>query len=322
MEQPAKRLCDGLKVQEVPKASAETNDADGTARGPVEAPASTKPAAAAAHANSEPNDTDGTARGSVEAPASTEPAAAAGHADIVPARSLPPLSPLQICQQVPLLPENYTQTNAATLVMRPVNDTVQIELATHVEASNTLRTDPVHADPTTRAVSQDNNMHADPIRSDRPPSLQPDLANHRRSEPPMEAPHDPEVRPVYDPCPRGPLVPRYGPGFTRYPQSNYYHDPHAMHRAPQLPHGPQPRPHQHQPTHGPPRQPPHGPQPQYHNGGYHDAPYHDSRDGYDGYVDSYWHPPSSAYFGLGGRYQHGYGREYPNEYPEDPEDGG
>ncbi|KAG2069898.1 hypothetical protein BDR04DRAFT_1156055, partial [Suillus decipiens] len=311
IEQPAKRLRDGPKVREVPKASAEPNDAEGTTRGSEEAPASTEPVAVAGHVDSERNDADGTARGSAEAPASTEPAATAGHPDSVPVRSLPPLSPSQIRQQIPSLPENYIQT----------------EPATRVVASNTLRTDPVHTDPTTRTASQDNTMHTDPIHSDCPPSLQPDLtptlaSNHGRSEPAMEIPHDQEVRPMYDPRPRGPLPPRYGPGFTRYPQSDYYHDPHAMHRAPQLPHGPQPRPHQHQPTHGPPHQPSHGPQPQYHNGGHHDAPYHDSRDGYDGYVDSYWHPPSSAYFGPGGRYQHGYGREYPNEYPEDLEDGG
>lgn len=96
-------------------------------------------------------------------------------------------------------------------------------------------------------------MHADPIRSDHPPSLKPVLAptlagNHGRSEPAMEVQHDPEVRPIYDPCPRGALLPHYGLGFTRYPQSDYYHNPRAMHRAPQLPHGSQPRPHQHQPT--------------------------------------------------------------------------
>ncbi|KAG2115162.1 uncharacterized protein F5147DRAFT_649568 [Suillus discolor] len=44
-------------------------------------------------------------------------------------------------------------------------------------------------------------------------------------------------------------------------------------------------------------------------------------DGYDSYVETYWHPPSSAYFGPGGRYQHGYGCEYHNEYPKDQEDG-
>ncbi|KAG2112487.1 hypothetical protein BD769DRAFT_1674100 [Suillus cothurnatus] len=289
----------------------ELNDTEGTTRGSEEAPTSTEPVAVAGHVDSEQNDADGTSRGSAEAPVSTKPAATTGHADSVPAHSLPPLSPSQICQQIPSLPENYIQTKPATCVV----------------ASNTLRTDPIHADPTTCAASQDNTMHTDPIRSDRPPSLQPDLmptlaSNHGHSEPAMEIPHDQEVRPMYDPCPRGPLPLRYGPGFTQYPQSNYYHDPRAMHHTPQLPHGPQPHPHQHQPTHGPPHQPSHGPQPQYHNGGYHDAPYHNSRDGYDGYVDSYWHPPSSAYFSPGGRYQHGYGHEYPNKYPEDLEDGG
>ncbi|KAG1873169.1 hypothetical protein F4604DRAFT_1681218 [Suillus subluteus] len=153
IERPSKCLHDGPKVQEVPKASAETNDANGTARGSVEAPTSTKPANVAAHANGEPNDADGTARGSVEAPASTKPAAAVGHADSVPACPLPPLSPLQIRHQVPSLPEHSIQTNAATLVMRLVNDAVQIEPATHVVASNTLCRDPVHADPTTHAAS-------------------------------------------------------------------------------------------------------------------------------------------------------------------------
>ncbi|KAG1745896.1 uncharacterized protein EDB91DRAFT_1246035 [Suillus paluster] len=166
----------------VPKASTEPNDTDGTARASIEAPASTEPVAAAGHADSEPNDADGTARGSVEAPASTEFAAAAGHANSVPTRSLPPLSPSQIHQQVPSLPENSIQTKPAT----------------HVVASNTLRTDPIHTDPTTHAVSQDNTMHADPICSDRPPSLQPDLmptlaANHGRSEPAMEVLHDAEA---------------------------------------------------------------------------------------------------------------------------------
>ncbi|KAG2046023.1 hypothetical protein BDR06DRAFT_1015096 [Suillus hirtellus] len=110
--------------------------------------------------------------------------------------------------------------------------------------------------------------------------------------------HDADMRPgMYGPRPRGPMPSRYGQGFAHYPPPKYYHDSRMAH-APQ---------------------PPHGPQPQYH-GDYHDAPYHNSHDGYDGYVETYWHPPSSAYFGPQGRYQHGYGCEYPNEYPKDQED--
>ncbi|KAG1817888.1 hypothetical protein EV424DRAFT_1347781 [Suillus variegatus] len=114
----------------------------------------------------------------------------------------------------------------------------------------------------------------------------------------MTQAHDADMRPgMYGPCPRGPMPSRYGQGFARYPPPEYYHDSRMPHAA----------------------QPPHGPQPQYHSD-YHDAPYHNSHDGYNGYVETYWHPPSSAYFGPGGRYQHGYGREYPNEYPKDQED--
>ncbi|KAG1855716.1 hypothetical protein DFJ58DRAFT_841014 [Suillus subalutaceus] len=269
--QTAKRLHDGPTAQEVPKASMGPNDADATARGSVEAPVRTKPAAAAGQST--------TVRVTREAPAGNT-----GHADSVPAHSLPPSSPSQNHQQAHSLPENSIHTNTATLAMKQGNNAVRIEPATHV-ASNTSCTDPVHADPTTRAASQDNTMLADPIRTDRPPSLQPDLlptlaAHHRRSEPAMEVPrshherrtepelpatstdgdfnaenhtmmrvHDPEVRPMYDPCQRGPILPRYGPGFTQYPQSDYYHDPRTMPHAPQLPHAPQPR--SHQPSHAP-----------------------------------------------------------------------
>ncbi|KAG1849136.1 hypothetical protein DFJ58DRAFT_729625 [Suillus subalutaceus] len=116
----------------------------------------------------------------------------------------------------------------------------------------------------------------------------------------MMRPHDGDARPGMYGRPRGPMMPRFAPGFARYPPSEYYHDP-------RMPHAPQA---------------PHGPQHQYRSGGYHDAPYRDNQDGYEGYVESYWHPPSHAYFGSGGRYEHGYGREYPNEYPKDQEDGG
>ncbi|KAG1817616.1 uncharacterized protein BJ212DRAFT_1500091 [Suillus subaureus] len=98
----------------------------------------------------------------------------------------------------------------------------------------------------------------------------------------------------------------FAPGFACYPLLEYYHDPHMPH-APQALHAPQA---------------PHGPQHQYRSGGYHNAPYHDNQDGYKGYIESYWHSPSHAYFGSGGRYEHGYGWEYPNEYPKDQEDGG
>jgi hypothetical protein len=120
---------------------------EGTTRGSEEAPMSTESVAAVGHVNSEQNDTDGTARGSAEAPMSTKPAATAGHADSVPACSFPPLSPSQIHQQIPSLPENYIQTEPATCVV----------------ASNTLHTDPIHTDPTTCTASQDNTMHTDPL---------------------------------------------------------------------------------------------------------------------------------------------------------------
>ncbi|KAG2352306.1 hypothetical protein BDR07DRAFT_1498621 [Suillus spraguei] len=112
-----------------------------------------------------------------------------------------------------------------------------------------------------------------------------------------------------------------GPGraFTRYPPSEYIRNYHDS----RMPHAPQPS-GRTQPTHGPPA---HGPQlplqygenehqagPSYpRNGGYHEAPYHDPRDGFDGYREDFWHPPSSLYYGVGGMYQDGYGREYPND---------
>ncbi|KAG2364622.1 hypothetical protein BDR07DRAFT_1374867 [Suillus spraguei] len=120
-----------------------------------------------------------------------------------------------------------------------------------------------------------------------PPAL---AAHHGRSEPVMEIPRSHYDRRVESEMPTAP----------RYLPSEYYHDPC-------IPYPPQPS---------------HGPQPLYHNSRYHDAPYCDSQDGYDGYVKTYWHPPSSLYFGSGGRYQHWYGREYPNEYPKNPEEGG
>ncbi|KAG1836306.1 hypothetical protein F4604DRAFT_1943405 [Suillus subluteus] len=167
------------------------------------------------------------------------------------------------------------------------------------------------------------------------------------TEPSMK-PHDANLRPdivhadgrMYGPRQGSRMEPRYppqGPGrsFPRYPPSDYqrgYYDPRMQHgplpappHGPQAPRGPQPL----QPSRGPQppqpsrgSQPPRGPQPGYHNSGYHDAPYRNSHDGFEGYVESYWHPPSSLYFGPGGRYEHGYGREYPNEYPEDQEEGG
>ncbi|KAG1818703.1 uncharacterized protein BJ212DRAFT_1479689 [Suillus subaureus] len=291
IEQPSKCLHDGPKVQEVPKASVVPNDAEGTTRGSEEAPISTEPVAVAGHVDSELNDADGTARGSAEALTSTEPAATAGHANSVPTRPLPPLSPSQIHQQVPSLPENYIQTKPAT----------------HVVASNTLHTDPVCADPTTCTASQDNTMHTDPIHSDHLPSLQPDLtpmlaSNHGHSKPAMEISHDQEaslstpsltitmilmlcttlhnflmalslvlisISPLMA-CLINPLM-ALNLSITMAGIMMLHTMTLKM----------------------------------------------DMMD-----VNSYWHPPSSAYFGPGGRYQHGYEREYPNKYPEDLEDGG
>ncbi|KAG2742504.1 hypothetical protein P692DRAFT_20879193 [Suillus brevipes Sb2] len=66
-------------------------------------------------------------------------------------------------------------------------NSVDPALTTHYSRQGVLVTD-----------SQDNTMHADPIRSHRPPSLKPVLTptlagNHGRSEPTMEVPHDPEA---------------------------------------------------------------------------------------------------------------------------------
>ncbi|KAG0694723.1 hypothetical protein DFH29DRAFT_1006069 [Suillus ampliporus] len=287
--QPAKRLHDGPTAQEDVKASEDLNDTDTAGHGAI-------------------------ARGTVEVPAGTEPAVA-GQGAIA-----------KVTAEAPTGKTGHADS---------------VEPAAHV-ASNTLHADPVGTDPVTHAPSEDNT--ADPIwqpelliRTDHPPSLQPELpptlvAHHGYSEPIMDGEfnaknhsmmwaHDAEVRPVmYDPRPRGSMPLCYGSGFTWYMQSEYCHDPRMPHPS-QLPHGPQPRPRQ--PPHGPqPRQPSHRPQPQYPHGGYHDAPYRDPQDGYEGYVKGYWHPPSGAYFGPGGRYEHGYRREYPNEYPKDLEDGG
>ncbi|KAG1784330.1 uncharacterized protein HD556DRAFT_1315168 [Suillus plorans] len=211
-----------------------------------------------------------------------------------------------------------------------VNKAAAETRSSNADATNSLPTRPLPPSPT-RHASVD--LFPDNIRGEslgpaaksplmQPPSLQPATIHDqpigrrepRRTESEMAAAptdgdfnaeshsmtraHDADMRPgMYGPRPRGPMPSRYGQGFARYPPPEYYHDSRMAH-APQ---------------------PPHGPQPQYH-GDYHDAPYHNSHDGYDGYVETYWHPPSSAYFGPQGRYQHGYGREYPNEYPKDQED--
>ncbi|KAG1786881.1 uncharacterized protein HD556DRAFT_1311169 [Suillus plorans] len=177
-----------------------------------------------------------------------------------------------------------------------VNKAAAETRSSNADATNSLPTRPLPPSPT-RHASVD--LFPDNIRrTESEMAAAPTDGDFNAESHSMTRAHDADMRPgMYGPRPRGPMPSRYGQGFARYPPPEYYHDSRMAH-APQ---------------------PPHGPQPQYH-GDYHDAPYHNSHDGYDGYVETYWHPPSSAYFGPQGRYQHGYGREYPNEYPKDQED--
>lgn len=287
----------------------------------------------AGHGDTNSPDDSAVKGGVTEAPTGQE-----DHPNKLPTRSSPPSSPsLTHREPAEVLTSNadsapvHATPAPPTLSAKPQSASVQ-PLSTEVPP-----TLPTAEAPSTLAAHHGRRPEADGMVI----SQDGDSNEHRL----MVRPHDANLRPgnfqvdprMYAPRQRLQMQPRYpspqwndpphsenhpqGPSrtFTRYPPSGYVRDFHD----PRMPHAPQSS-GRTQPTHGPPT---HGPQlplqygenehqagPSYpRNGGYHEGPYHDPRNGFDGYREDFWHPPSSLYYGVGGMYQDGYGREYPND---------